>query len=267
MKIVLHAGFPKTGSSTLQRYFGSHILGLSQNGIFYPKFDKFPSHWALTAAFHDSPENYHHVQRRIATGDVSTQLNVTKRKLCSLLAAVKDDGVVLLSHEGFGGDLTATKGISELRDTLLGFTDHVQVVAYARNPVELYPSNIQQRLKSLENRVTPPDEWVSDHAARAEHLKGIFGEERCEIQIYSSSTLLNGDIIDDFARYLFSTTGKQLPLSLSRERRNTSLSGPACAILFSLKLEDADALHRKAFARIRKQLSLFADTRADPKLW
>src|SRR5207302_9806333 len=86
VKIVLHAGFPKTGSSTLQRYFGSHILGLSQNGIFYPKFDKFPSHWALTAAFHDSPENYHHVQRRIATGDVSNQLNVTKRKLCSLLA-------------------------------------------------------------------------------------------------------------------------------------------------------------------------------------
>jgi hypothetical protein len=266
VKVVLHAGFPKTGSSSLQRYFGSHILGLSQSGIYYPKFDKFASHWALTAAFHDAPQNYHHVSRRITTEDVSHRLNAARKKLHSLLAAVEEDGVVLLSHEGFGADLLAEKGISELRDTLLSFTDRVQIVAYARNPVELYPSSIQQRLKSLERHVIMPGDWVSDHTARADYLKGIFGEEHCEILIHSSSTLTNGDIIDDFAQYLSRTTGKQLPLSLSRERRNTSLSGPTCAILFALKMGDAGALHRKAFARLRKQLSLFGAAHASPKL-
>jgi hypothetical protein len=169
----------------------------------------------LTAAFHDHPQDYHHVRRRIATGDVSPRLRAAKNKLRSLLAAVKDDEVVLLSHEGFGADLNALHGIHERRDALLRFTDHLQIVAYARNPMELYPSAIQQRLKSLEHQIKLPSGWVSDHAARAEHLKSVFGEQRCEIPIYSSSTLVNGDIIDDFGQYLFATTGKQLPLSLS----------------------------------------------------
>ena len=266
MKIVLHAGFPKTGTSSLQNYLARHRLELDQNGIIYPQFDQRDSHWLLTAAFHDSPESYHHVQRRIAAGDVSSQLNAAKRKLLSLLATVKDDKVILLSHEGIGGNLRGVRGVSELRDTLLDFTDHLQIVAYARSPVELYPSYIQQRLKGLEKRVTPPDDWVSDHAARAEHLRGIFGEERCEIHIYSPSTLLNGDIIDDFALYLFRTTGKQLPLSPSRERRNTSICAPACAILFALKLGVVGALERTTFKWLRKQLILFSATRTDPKL-
>jgi len=265
-KIVLHAGFPKTGTSSLQSYLSRHRLELEQNGIVYPQFDERDSHWLLTAAFHDSPENYHHVQRRIATGGVSNQLNAAKSKLNSLLATVKDDRVVILSHEGIGGNLKGARGVSELRDTLLGFTDHLHVVAYARNPVELYPSYIQQRLKGLEKRVTPPDDWVSDHAARAEHLRSIFGEERCEIRIYSPSTLLNGDIIDDFAHYLFKTTGKQLPLSLSRGRRNTSICAPACAILFALKLGVVGALESTTFKALRKQLILFSATRTDPKL-
>ncbi|HEX3430352.1 MAG TPA: hypothetical protein VHT03_05650 [Rhizomicrobium sp.] len=266
MKIVLHAGFPKTGSTALQKYLATHRRELEQHGIIYPKFDsksdKFGSHWILAAAFHDSPEDmHHHVQRRLGTEDVSHRLDAAKKTLRSLLATVDDDSVVLLSHEGFG-----LRVISKLRETLLGFTDHVQVMAYARNPVELYPSSIQQRLKSLENEIRPPDDWVSNHAERAEDLRGIFGEESSEIQIYSSSTLLNGDVIDDFAHYLFRTTGKQLPISLSRERRNVSHSGPACAILFALRLPIAGAVDKKIFARVRGQLKRFGATRTAPKL-
>lgn len=266
MKVVLHAGFPKTGSSSLQEYLASHRLSLSQAGILYPKFDKFASHWALTGAFHDVPHMYHHVRRRIATDDVSQRLNAARKRLHSLLAAVKDDTVVVLSHEGFGADLSAAKGVSELREMLLGFTDHVQVVAYARNPVELYPSSIQQRLKTLNHRIKSPAEWVSDQPARAEHLRSIFGEDHCEIRIYSSSTLLNGDIIDEFADYLFRTTGKQIPLSMSRERHNASHSGPACAILFALKSGVAGDLDGKTFARVRNQLASFGAIRAAPKI-
>ena len=266
MNIVLHAGFPKTGSSSLQEYLASHRLGLNQAGILYPKFDKFASHWALTGAFHDTPQEYHHVRKRIATDDISHRLSVARKRLHALLAEIKDDRVVVLSHEGFGADLSASKGVSELREMLLGFTDDVQIVAYARNPVELYPSSIQQRLKTLEKRIKSPDEWFSDHPARAEHLRSIFGADRCEIQIYSSSTLLNGDIIDDFGDYLFRTTGKQLPLTMSRERRNASLSGPACAILYALKSGVVGCLNRKTFARVRSELKFFGETRAAPKV-
>jgi len=266
VKIVLHAGFPKTGSSTLQHYLASHRSALRENGILYPKFDGYDSHWVLTAAFHDFPGNYHHVRRRMAKQDVSRRLNAAKGELHALLAGTTGDEVVLLSHEGFGGDLQATQGIVALRDMLLDFSDHVQILAYARNPVELYPSSLQQRLKNMEKRVLPPGDWISDHPARADYLRRVFGEERCNIRVYSSSTLLNGDVIDDFARYLFRTTGKRLPLSLHRERRNSSLSAQACAILFALKSGHADNLDRKVFVPLRKLLTMYDAARVDPKL-
>src|SRR5829696_1011748 len=212
MQVIVHAGLPKTGSSALQQYLASHREQLRERGIVYPDFGNHENHWRVVAAFHNNPENSRDVKRRMQKENVQAALEETKRELHDCLAAAGPSETVIISHEGFGNRNT-NEGLKEFRDFLFGHTDAVSVLAYGRNPLDLYASYVQQRLKALGNNVAPPSNWVSSHGHRAALLLETFGEARCEFRIYSPAMLVARDVIADFGDYLFRTTGKHLPLS------------------------------------------------------
>jgi hypothetical protein len=265
MQVIIHAGLPKTGSSALQQHLASHREQLRERGIIYPDLDGHESHWKVTAAFHNNPEEFHHVRRRMRGEDVQAAMDETKRQLHDCLAAAGSSDTVIISHEGFGNRNT-NEGLKEFRDVLLRHTEAVSVVAYGRNPIDLYASNVQQRLKALDNNAQPPSKWVSSHGNRAALLLETFGEDRCEFRIYSPATLVARDVIADFADYLLKTAGKHLPLSSEPNRANTSLSGPACAILMALKKGAIQGIDTKGYAKVRGLLGQFGEGRPAPKL-
>jgi hypothetical protein len=265
MQVIIHAGLPKTGSSAVQQHLASHRDQLRERGIVYPDFGNHENHWRVVAAFHNTPESFHHVKRRMQGEDVQAAMDETKRELHECLAAAGPDETVILSHEGFGNRNT-DEGLKEFRDFLFEHTKAVSVIAYGRNPLDLYASFVQQRLKALDNNATAPSKWVSSHGPRASLLLDTFGEERCEIRIYSPATLVARDVIADFADYVFRTSSKHVPLLSEPNRANTSLSGPACAILMALKKGVVKGITIKGYAKVRALLGQFGEARPAAKL-
>ncbi len=57
MKVLIHAGLPKTGSSTIQATFENNREKLRRGGILYPKFNgdgEIAGHWQLAALWYDN---------------------------------------------------------------------------------------------------------------------------------------------------------------------------------------------------------------------
>jgi hypothetical protein len=219
----------------------------------------------VAVAFRNNLEGLHHVISRLDGENVQAAMDETKRQLNDCLAAAGPSETVIISYEGLG-NCNTNEGLRDLRNLLLERTEVVSVLAYGRNPLDLYASYVQQRLKALDNNAAPPSNWVSSHGHRAALLLDTFGEARCEIRIYSPAMLVARDVIADFGDYLFRTMGKHLPLSSEPNRANTTLSGPACAILMALKKGVVKGIDIKGYAKVRGLLGQFGEGRPAPKL-
>jgi hypothetical protein len=265
MHVVVHAGFPKTGSSALQHFLADHREPLRSHGVLYPAFDDHFSHWRLAAAFTDVPEE-HYLAQRLRDANARAEGARVRSELGEVLAGARSGDVVVLSNEAIVNDHSRPAGISEFRDRLLGRDRQVRVLAYVRNPLDLYASYVQQWLKSVSGRLCSPSAWRSGQGRNARLLIEVFGAERCEFRIYSSSTLIDGDIVADFGAYLQRTTGRGLPRPVRPYASNASLSGASCAILTTLRSGAGAALAPPEYKRIRTLLSQFDAVRPSPKL-
>ncbi len=238
MRVIIHAGMQKTGSSALQEYLASNRSGLRKIKVVYPDLDH-RSHWMLAAALTDPAEN-RYLKRRVDDQNVDQVRANALDIVGAAIAEMRDDEVLLISHESFSLEPHMTN--------LRAFLEHsmpspsIDVIAYARNPVSHFPSGLQQRVKSRNRALTSPSSWVSTHFDRGLMLQAAFGD-RVTIRAHSKETLVNGDIIADFRTYFASVIGHELPVPETEISTNSSLSAPACAILQRYKaiaLNDGD---------------------------
>ncbi len=134
-RLILHAGTPKTGTTSLQRYLDGHRAALLRKGILYPQAemapDQKPKHqWIVGALLADD-------------GGVFTE------KMEQVLAeANPDTHTIILSTEGLFNhwwNFTAAG-----RDTLASLLDRfsVSVWVWFRDPVSFVRSDYIQMLKN-----------------------------------------------------------------------------------------------------------------------
>jgi hypothetical protein len=274
MHVIIHAGMPKTGSTSIQTALAAARPRLAEHGILYPQFGDHASlsHWQLAAFGYESTGDGRRM-RRMLTLPHGWDVEVINRLESLLRQARENQQDILLSDEGMIHP-ERLSGLKRLRDLIESYGGEITVLAYARSPVDLFPSDLQQRLKNLPRaRRINQSGWASPHSAGFERLEASFNRERTHLRLFDRRLLVQGDVVADFAAWIGRIRGAELPPLEAGLSSNESMSAAACAILMAaldqfpaLTPRAATDLEERIYGRLRSLLVAFQAGRPAPKL-
>ena len=223
MKVIIHAGMPKTGSTAIQRTFAGQDLG----HVRYFRW-RVPNHGGLvTLLFHEQAE--HFWGHRLNGYSREDLLPLREEWLESFEQDLTQPGAhtCLLSAEAIS-TWHWRSVLTPLKVYLEKYSDDIQVIAYVRPPVSYMPSVFQQRVKGGDVKFNSKGYWPR-YRQRFETLDQVFGRENVTLRKFDRKTLKNGSVVDDLAGFV------EIPVphrSSSPRLKNESLSLEALALLF-----------------------------------
>jgi hypothetical protein len=246
-RLVLHAGLPKTGTTSVQQFLDANRGALAEQGVFYrPVGDRRnrQDHNFLAMAF------WPRVQRIYAGryGDDLERLQRDSRDAWDTLLDEfrrADHEVLLVSAEFF--TRANVKPIAEfVREQLADFD--VSTVFYLRQPSAHYVSWLQQHVKgagSLLPYSRQRSRWMP-RLRRWEHVGDVVLRE------FDRGSLVGGDIVDDFASVIgVDVTGMERPADA-----NESISAEGMDLLMEHRRihfpDGPDRIHPETMALFRQ---------------
>jgi len=184
-RIVLHIGRQKSGTSVLQRTLHDNEAALTAAGITYPNIArKGVAHHRLAISM--TPGKLGDPQSR-------AEAERLRSEVAEALAAGK--GIWLFSSEAFQNvpDPALLTGVFDPRRT--------DLIVYLREQYSFAQSSYAQRIHATRDTETFESflqRTDHGHAALLARWSERFGARRLVVRGYSRSTLVNGDIVDDF---------------------------------------------------------------------
>lgn len=224
MKLIVHCGSGKAGSTALQGAFTHHRERLLKQRVLYPSLPISRSaHHILTALF--LPLDQVHPKYARKAGGRDKVQRVAREAWNSVLSQARQHkpDVVVLSCEVFYRLDEA--GFERMRAVFLELTDDIEMVFYIREPAAQYLSGLQQSLKSW-GRFEPPKPYCVRHFLDA--MTRVFGKAP-RVRMFAPDALLNGDVVQDFV-HAFLSDWVALDMVPS-QRLNESISAEALSIL------------------------------------
>ncbi|MGQ0484517.1 MAG: hypothetical protein ACT4SY_04095 [Hyphomicrobiales bacterium] len=242
MKLFIHIGAHKTGTTSIQRAMEMSGEALAGAGFIYPRCC-----W------------YHHGQHRLAfalknmrdraQGDAP----VFETELAALnlaLAEAEAPSALISSEEFFA---LTDEAVARLA---VGLKDHeVEIIAFVRRPDELFLSAYNQKIKQTGNRFYKPIERHLDNPAALiadiEYFDHIgkwaarFGRGNIHLAVYEG-----GDAVDTLCAILKLDASR---LSRPEFASNPSVSGKALEFMRLVKSLDANAGVQKAMFMLAAQ--------------
>lgn len=225
MRVVLHIGMSKTGTTALQHTFRGSAESLEQHRVLYPK-PPGDEHCHLVlvngltrpgdtprqeAQRRRPPQARSHFLQHVAA-DIARKRPQTLVLSTERLFRPLRDGAL----QRFHGELEA-----------LGAT-RIDVVAYLRAPASSYVSRLQQVLKHS-SRVLRPG--PPPYRAALEPYLEVFGEGFVHAHLFAPNALRSADIVDDFVHRHLASSGVSAAELTSEGRLNESLSAPAMELM------------------------------------
>lgn len=242
MKIILHIGMTKTGTTALQTSFFNARRSLLAQGVCYPDGGEGrENHRYLCPLFMAVPDLPRNIARKYRDDPASAAADAE-----ALWADVRREvekaqpKVFVLSSEYFFTNPTRSDYV-ELRRRLAELSDDIDVVLYVREPASRFAARVQQGAKS--ERPIP----AFDGAQLQRELplvEAAFGA-KVDVRMFDRSTLVDRDIVSDFVtRSIAPVAG---PISVPTSEENESISAEAAALL-------VDRDHGAAVSRAREAL-------------
>jgi hypothetical protein len=246
---ILHLGSEKTGTSSIQKYFGSRRDALLKQGIWYPQ------------SFANPKAHVHLKLSRAAingtlTDDAPGVIEFRDEYDAAMKAGANN---VLFSSEFFHSEMRDTASVERLKEFLGKFFDRFELVYYARRQDQMLASMHSTAVKG--GWTTDPHalsvyeskgHHYFDHLAVCDLWSGQFGRDRLVCRVYEREKLAGGDIVDDF----LDITGLGRGVERPHVSANESLSFETISALLFLNAsadKDNRELRRKLVARGRKR--------------
>lgn len=232
-KIILHAGMPKTGTSTIQNVLhANRDYLLRHEGALYPSLTANLNTPLLTIVRNDPLE---HPANKLAGLTLEEAEDRRKGYSDSLDTEISslDWNSLLLSAEGISN--LSRPEIARLREWGENYASDWTVLVCVRHPVKRTSSVIQQRLKqgsSLKRLYRNPP--APNYRRKISNIISVFGRENVRIFDFDTAVKSEGGIVSAFAERagLSLATGEYL--ASQAVRVNESLSLEAAQILGSL---------------------------------
>ena len=235
-KIILHAGLPKTGTSTVQNLLhANREFLLQQEGVLYPSLAPNLS-IPLRTIFRDfQNDSRKPIASRMAGFSIEEEMKQGDSYLNSLDTEVSSQewSTLLLSAEGISNMVSPE--LEKMREWGERYASDWTVLVCVRHPVDWSRSVMQQSLKqgdTLEKLYeTPP---TPKYRQRISNAISVFGRENVRVFDFESASRGEGGIVSAFATQAGLTATSGDFLASRAVRANDSLSLEAARILDSL---------------------------------
>lgn len=233
-RIVLHAGLPKTGTTSIQTAFHAQRRALLDEArLLYPSLDANLTN-ALCTLFHDDPRKQ--ITNKLAGLTTLEAIAPLQRKYREALEREIEStewDTLLLSAEGVSN--LSPYALHRLREWGSRFATHWSVLLCVRHPVDYVRSLMQQLLKSGSTLA-----WLYDHLplpgfrAKITNLITAFGRDNVAVFDFDSAREGAGGIVGAFAVRLRLSASIRDRLLAQEAGENPSLSREAVLLLDSV---------------------------------
>ena len=227
MKVLLHIGMTKAGSSALQEGLAAAQKDLEGRGILYPDRGRTRNSHLLLLEGLVPPERLPRGLRGMYREDFHAMARDRRAWLDDLRTEVarRRPHTLILSEE-FLFYVRSEEGLTELRRRLLSLADavDVEVIAYVRRPSEHYLASVQQLLKGAHSIPGP------NPIGYRQAIDGFDAHvaDRMHVVRYDRASWVDGDIVHHFLANLLPGAEK---IPRSGHVVNESLSADAMSIL------------------------------------
>ncbi len=227
MRILLHVGMPKAGSTALQQAFAGAREALARRGILYPQAPLFQDSQNFIVA---GLEERRHALPRMIRGayegrmeELQPAFDRWQEGLEEIVASSRPERLVISSEWLFG--LRGASKFDRLGRFLAALGGRVEVVAYVRRPSDQYLSAIQQTLKGS-HVIRPPA------AIRYRTPLEGFARIAAEVHVvrYDRAAFPEGDIVRHFVSAFLPDAGGAIG-SAGERSANATISAEGMAIL------------------------------------
>lgn len=205
MKIFLHIGTPKTGTTSIQRFFMENRDRLADNGMFYPEsiMDQNGNHTKLAAYSHDNDRT---TPLKIEF-DISDNYKIQAfrrkvfRELDTEFARHKPESV-FMSNEHLSL-MPNRSEIERLRNLLNAFSKDITVIIYLRKQMEQHVALHATRVVRGESKYSMElDSKIKEHRfydylGCIDTWADYFGKNNIIVRPFERKQLKDGDVVKD----------------------------------------------------------------------
>lgn len=247
MKLVLHIGAPKTGSTAIQEALRRQELSWLDKGVMVcPEPHDYAFRYLGGGQF--PPK----LRMRFDSFDAAVDWSERCWQVLETKLAAEPPTAVVMSSEYF----IVSQQKKALTERLLSLFSEVQVIAYVRDPVSNFVSMVDQairggaRVGDLKVFSRREHSWLP---AALDKFARRFGDQRLVVRNFARHNLVEGDVVADFQALVERALGQSLPLHTKADMRNQSLCGAATAWLLTQN-EMSDAFLRNKGSKFRMRL-------------
>lgn len=227
MRIVIHMGMHKTGSSAIQACF--HATPVA--GARYLRAAS-SNHSSLFVLLFDDPARvprYHGFS--VLGPDFVARLPENRRRGLAALEAqlaemAASGGTLVISGE----DISSPEFVQArqaMHDLLRRWSDDILVVAYVRSPLSYAVSAFQEQLKGPHRVDLDLSRAWPQYRTRFEQMEALVGPDRLRLRRFAPDALVGGDVVADFCHAI-----GVAPPSVPPARVNETLGLEATALLY-----------------------------------
>lgn len=230
MKLLLHIGTEKTGSTLLQDWLYANRAALSAQGVYFSERREHRNNTRLVSYFRSSLDDYtrrHGIQDQAAKERFFTGYEDELRAEIGLAAKTHEHMVI--SSEHFHSRLRNDGEVRRLHNFLAPLFSEIKVLCYFREQSSLRVSLYSTALRAGETR--PLEAFHADRRAQhpyydflglARRWSDAFGRSALDFRLFDRDSFADGDIRRDFLNALPAGIDAD-QLDFSVERRNESM--------------------------------------------
>lgn len=226
MKVLLHIGSQKTGSTSLQATFKKFRHRLASKGVLYPVLPPLASHSILAVPFFKTgiPREFYQTMGR-NKADVDAVAMAYWQDVVRQAQEQPGIDTIVISGEHFL-DIEDHQGMAHHLARLFPGCE-VSVLCYLRDPISYYVSYLKQRIKASHNLFWPRTENWAPKLTAWQSLGPVTVRE------FAPSLLRDGDLVCDALAWVSEALAEQF--TLETVRANQSISSEAALILFNYR--------------------------------
>ncbi len=223
MRLILHIGSDKTGTTSIQKALSLSRNYLAQKGVLYPQLENSDNHNLLAVSFMGKERRHpRRLVRRYGNSDAVLSASGNAWLAIKQQLEQHDFHTVILSGEHFFG-LDQHHELAEQNKRTFPDLENTQIIAYLRRPSSHYVARLQQRLKA-QHHIAMPERIA--YSARLAGWESAGNLQLCE---FNKAALHSRDIVQDFWKRTLGSL--PLPPGATSIRSNKSLSAEGLYLL------------------------------------